>query len=185
MSDPESKRVSEPGLTTHNVHPCCHLPFVRCMHAHPAKPYAKGDNGEHNENIGSRTSKVLPPSAQLNHSYTLSRATSITPNNQEQHNLNSKADAIGHQHNAIDCPIHAGESQSASISSCLRQQVLKGCWCKIEQRQPIVANVVGIVCPNFPARGLVLRVELVWRNRELVVGVLGGYCDRALLGVFW
>ena len=153
------------------------------MYPHPAKAYAEGDNREHNEDVRSRASKVLLLSAQVS-THALRPITRVTPNNQEQHNLNSKADPIGYQHNTIDCPVHAREMQNACVSSCLGQQILEGCRRKIEQGQPIVANVVGIVCPDLPSRGLVLGVELVWRNREILAGVLGQFLDAALLRVF-
>ena len=94
--------------------------------------------------------------------------TGITPNDQEQHNLDGEADAIRQQHDTIDRPLAAQEKQRRRVARGLVQQVLESRRREVEERQAVVADVVGVVGPDLPACRLVLGVELIWRNGLLV-----------------
>jgi len=110
--------------------------------------------------------------------------TSIAPNDQEDHNLNCKADPIAHKHNTIDRPVHACKLQRPSVSRCLGKQILECCWREVEQRQPVVPNVVGIVCPDLPLRRLIRRVKLIRRHEGFIIRRVTAFFHHTFRRVF-
>ena len=101
--------------------------------------------------------------------------TSIAPNNKKEHNLNCKTDPITQQHNTINRPLPARKHQRPRVARRLVEKILKGGGREIEQGESVVADVVGVVGPDFPACRLIFWIELIGGDGRVVLGRYWGW----------
>ena len=103
------------------------------MHTQPAKAYAPCYNREHDEDVRPKATEV-----------------GVGSQHEEDDDLYGEGDAVAEQDNAVDRAIGAGEGKAGIVwtsdsDRMLRDEVLRGGGCEVEEGEAVVADVVGVL----------------------------------------